>query len=432
MSAEKIPGFHYPYTTPAGTQEEKEICVAPNVYVFTGPSNIILVIGPEGHVLIDSGGSALHARKVAGRIKELTDKPLAGIILTHSHPDHGTGGSIFLEGQGPLPVWSRSNFGVEAKGFAGLEKISGKRAARQFGAVVPPDMHKPNPMLPPKNPDDKPLAPIRPNNVFDGDMKKLRLAGVDFELYAAPGETADQLFVWLPEQKIMACADNFYGSFPNLYAVRGSAYRDVLVWAQSLDKMLAFDAQVIIPGHNEPETGAENCKKRLTNHRDAIMYVYNETVKGMNEGLSPEELATGIALPKELAELPYLSEFYGCVPWAVRSIYSGLLGWFDGNPSNLVILSPEEEASRMAALAGGADHLLFAAREALKAEDYRWVTKLADYYLNLGPNARHEGQREAKRLKAAALLALAEIILPITGVNYLQSCAVELRKEVDE
>ncbi len=53
------------------------------------------------------------------------------------------------------------------------------------------------------------------------------------------------------------------------------------------------------------------------------------------------------ALPDDLAAKPHLQEFYGTIPWSVRSIFAGMLGWFDGNPTNLFPLAPPERAQRI-------------------------------------------------------------------------------------
>ena len=59
------------------------------------------------------------------------------------------------------------------------------------------------------------------------------------KLVHTPGETDDQLYVWLPEKRVLMPGDNFYRAFPNLYAIRGTPYRDVRKWISSLDEMIA-------------------------------------------------------------------------------------------------------------------------------------------------------------------------------------------------
>ena len=59
-------------------------------------------------------------------------------------------------------------------------------------------------------------------------------------LHAAPGESEDQSFIWFDEHRVLFCGDNYYGCWPNLYAIRGGQYRDVA----SLDRFAGSAAPV--------------------------------------------------------------------------------------------------------------------------------------------------------------------------------------------
>jgi len=182
--------------------------------------------------------------------------------------------------------------------------------------------------------------------------------GINIELVSAIGETDDQIFVWLPESKVLCCGDNYYGCWPNLYALRGSQYRDVSAWIDTLDLILTYPAEYVLPGHTKPLIGGNTVQEVLTNFRNAINYVLEETLKGMNKGSTADELSSTIKLPENLASLSYLGEFYGTVAWSVRSIYNGYVGWFDGNPTNLNKLPPEEHSLKMLDLIGGEEKII--------------------------------------------------------------------------
>ena len=432
MNASPLPGFTQFPEHRHRPLPKKIFQMTPRVHTFVGyaTSNFSAVLGPEGWILIDTGDDPESAREALQAIRTLTDKPLAGVILTHSHADHTLGAPGFLEGERPdLPVWGRARFGGEGAGFRGLENVTGLRAGRQFGKNIPPQRYTVNALVPnPSGAFSAPRsAPLSPNATFEGEKHTLRLGGLELELYAAPGETTDQLFIWFPEDEVLFCADNMYRSFPNLYPIRGSGYRDVAGWAESLRRMRRFNPKAVVMGHTEPAFGEEGLGM-LENYAAAIQHVFDETVKGMNEGRTPDELAVTVQLPERLRKLEYLGEYYGCVPWAVRSIFSGLLGWFDGNPAKLVPLAPQEEADRLSVLAGGRDNLLAAAHKALEGKDYRWAVRLADALQAL--SGASEAERAASRdIKADALEALSGLLLPITGKNYLMSCALELREQ---
>ncbi len=180
-----------------------------------------------------------------------------------------------------------------------------------------------------------------------------------------------------------------------------------------------------VGGHTRPILGREEVSRVLTNYRGAIKSIFDQTIAGMNKGLTSDELVEIVKLPRQYAELDYLKEYYGNIEWAVRSIFTGYLGWFDGNPSNLFPLSLAEEADRVARLAGGADALLSEARAALEDQP-QWTAQLCDYLVSLD----HETQ-EAELLKASALERLAENLLTATGRNYYLTVAKELRQSVE-
>jgi Alkyl sulfatase dimerisation/Alkyl sulfatase C-terminal/Metallo-beta-lactamase superfamily len=216
-------------------------------------------------------------------------------------------------------------------------------------------------------------------------------------------ETDDHLFVWLPGKKVLLCGDNFYRSFPNLYTIRGTRYRKVKNWISSLDHMRDLKPAFLVPGHTRPLSGAEHIQKTLTDYRDAIQYVHDQTLRGLNQGQTADELAASIKLPSHLARSPYLQEYYGKVSWSVRAIWDGHLGWFDGDATHLLPLPPRERARRMADLAGGEEALLKRAEKAASAGDHRWALELTGYVLRLSPE-----HARARKARAKALAALGE------------------------
>ena len=168
-----------------------------------------------------------------------------------------------------------------------------------------------------------------------------------------------QLYVWFPAQRVLFSGDNYYKSFPNLYAIRGTPYRNVLAWIDSLNRMIAENPAAVVPGHTNPVIGENESNVSLRKQRDAIKFVHDKTVEGMNLGMTPDQLVEYVHLPQELTSDPDLGEYYGSVAWSVRSIFTGYLGWYDGNPTHLSPLLPQQEALHMAELAGGAEKLKY-------------------------------------------------------------------------
>ncbi len=411
--------------------------VSESVYCATGysPANISMIVGQDGVAIVDTGMFPKHAEAVLDEFRKIADLPVAGIILTHGHGDHTGGTSVFVEAGGKQSkprIYGREPFNTEGVAFraAGIT-INRLRGARQGGFLLPPEKRINNgiapAVYPPKDQNVFAGGSVTPTERFSEGRKKIEVAGLKLELVAAPGETSDQLYVWFPAERVVFTGDNFYRSWPNLYPIRGTGYRDVRKWIHSLDMMLAEKPIHAVPGHTLPLIGEEETTEVLTNYRDAIEYVFNATIAGVNKGLAPNELVHQVKLPPELASKDYLREFYGNVEWGVRAIFSGTMGWFDGNPTHLFSLPPAEDAKRIASLAGGVKQLATRARQALDEGDAQWCAQLCDHLIALDPKAR-----DPKLLKAVALEILADQLLTATGRNYYLTVAQELRRDASQ
>jgi alkyl sulfatase BDS1-like metallo-beta-lactamase superfamily hydrolase len=143
--------------------------------------------------------------------------------------------------------------------------------------------------------------------------------------------------------------------------------------------------EYLVPSHTRPLFGKELIQNTLTIYRDGIQYVYDQTIRHMNKGLTAHEIVEKVHLPQNLKNEPFLQEFYGKVSWSVTNIFHGNLGFFDGNPSTLQPLSPTAKANKMMALAGGFDKMLEQATAAYSNQEYQWTLELTDYLLRVKP-----------------------------------------------
>ena len=399
--------------------------VTDGVYVAVGYAlaNSILIVGEDGVIIVDTTESQTAAREVKALFDTITSKPVKAIIYTHNHTDHISGAKIFAGDDTPVIYSHETTMRYVDRIYNLILPIILTRSTRQVGITLPADELLNDGIGPRLRLDGAIGAGFLPPTKTFADTMDIEVAGVKMTLVHAPGETDDQLFVWLPDKKTLLPGDNFYKAFPNLYAIRGTKYRDVLKWADSLDKMLQYDIEYLVPSHTRPIRGQARIASLLTDYRDAIRFVHDETIAGINKGLTPDELVETVKLPTRLAENPYLVEYYGTVAWSVRNIYGGYLGWFDGNATNLFPMSTRDRAERVAELAGGAEALLEKLREAVETGDHQWAAELADLVIALEPDAA-----EPKRLKADALTALGEGQISANGRNYYLTRAQQLRR----
>jgi alkyl sulfatase BDS1-like metallo-beta-lactamase superfamily hydrolase len=243
------------------------------------------------------------------------------------------------------------------------------------------------------------------------------------QLVHTPGETPENIAVWLRDKRVLMTGDDFYRAFPNLYPIRGGRLRAPEPWIASLETMLALNAEHLVPGHTRPISGTDNVRAALTAYRDGLRSVLDQTLAGMQKGERPDELVQHVKLPAELAANPYLQELYGSVAWSVRAIYADRLGWFDGNAAHLFPLPEGDRGAKIIDLAGGVEKALARARDALAAREFQWAAELADYVLSVdGVNV------DARQIKAQALTELGERQMNANARNYYLSSSEYLSK----
>jgi alkyl sulfatase BDS1-like metallo-beta-lactamase superfamily hydrolase len=321
--------------------QAKVVRVNESIYMVPSTSNVYMVTTPDGNVIIDTA-SEDEAAAARNLLVAENHGPVKYIILTHAHADH-IGGLSLWKGPGTQIIAQRNytdflNYTTRLDGFfAPRNEITFGRTyqaasswAGNYGAKIDPTI------------------------LFD-QYYEFTLGGLEFQLFSTPGETPDHRTVWLPAYKIAFIGDNYAGigipepmSFPNIYPLRGTKPRWALDWINSIDKVLSLTPDVVLSGHGDPIFGNEEITQRLTRYRNAIQYVHDEVVKGMNAGKDVFTLMQEIKLPASYN----LSEVFGKVSWSVRGIYDGYAGWFDRNPSNMYELSPSSIYPDLVKLAG--------------------------------------------------------------------------------
>lgn len=398
------------------------ITVTDGVWVAVGFSNAnsVLIEGAGGSIVVDTTSDVEDARQVKAAFAKLSTTPVRTIIYTHSHPDHTGGASVFAGNDHPEILAHR--LFVDRVPEVGR---NGRDGGDQFGSTLPDALfiNAGTGMEFGRRP--APIGYLPPTRTFSEERLELTVAGVRLHLLHTPGETRENVAVWLPDKRVLLPGDDFYKAFPTLYAIRGARLRPIEQWIVSLGLMIDLGADCLVPGHTRPVLGSANVRTALTTYRDGVKSVLDQTLEGMKKGERPDELVQRVTLPPALADSPYLQEFYGTVAWSVRAIYAEYAGWFDGNPTNLFPLPQKDRATRIIELAGGSEQVLSKARRALADNDFQWAAELTDYVL-----AADGGDVAAKRLKATALTELGERQVSAIARNYYLSAAQYLLKDL--
>jgi len=397
------------------------------VAVGYGLANSILVLGNSQSLVVDTMGGIETASRVINDLNIPSNKPVTTLAYTHFHADHTLGAQAFVDQFSIENVISHETTVAEIRDFFGIKRdLISERSLKMFGSILQEKDKTSSSGIGIKLETgiDTP-GYIKPTITFS-DFYSHDLDGLEIQFFHAPGETDDQLFVWIPKYKALMPGDNIYKAFPNIYTIRGTTYRSFKSWYTSLEKMMALQPEILIPSHGTPINGKEEILRVLSNYRDAIKYVHDQMMRNLNSGNSPLEAARKIKLPENLAQDPHLFELYGTIEWSARNLFNGYFGWFDGNPTNLYPFTKEEYSEKLLTLIPE-EQLISELDTALAEEDSQWALYISDLLINSG-----KGNEQILAKKAAALKNLGESSYNPNAVSFYRSTYAELTNSTSD
>lgn len=394
-------------------------------------SNITLIQGKTGWIVVDTGTSReTSAAAMAFARQHLGAQTVSAVVYTHSHVDHfgGVLGVISADEAKArnVPIVAPAGFMEEATSENVLMGTAmARRAMYMYGSRLPANatglvdngLGKAVPfgrvgILPPTLLVQQP----REEHVIDG---------VRFVFHNVPGSEAPSEFTFaLPELQAFCGAELMGHTLHNLYTLRGAKVRDAMRWVGYLDESLKLvqGSEVVFTQHHWPVWGAERIRSFIEHQRDAYQFIHDQTVRGMNAGLTAPEIAETLKLPTALQQDFAVHGYYGTVKHNVKAVYQFYLGWYDANPANLDALPPVAAAKGYVALAGGPEALRATAQKAFDAGDFRWAAELLKHAVYADP-----GDKPARELLARSFEQLGFLAESAPWRNVYLSGALELR-----
>ena len=387
----------------------KVIEVTPGVYtaIGYGPSNIIMVEGKDGVIIIDSGSSVDQAQMILSEFRKITDKPVSALIYTNGKADHVGGGGVFVNDsktQGQLPdIIANIEFAENV--FPSIGQIAKQKSIYDLywsGLLLPLGNESDSSISSGLGPNWKlgNISYISPNILFN-DTLETTYSGINITLISAPGPSPEQIFVWIPEKSVLLSSDLAYESFPNLYSMSGLEDVDIQSWIDAIDTMRELNSTFLVPSHLMPARGFENVSDILISYRDAISYLVQQTIRYINQGYNVDEITEILELPSYLKDHSWLQERTGKLSWIVRQIYSYIVGWNSGDATWFNPITLQERGSKIVSGFGGLNATLDEIKRSIDNKEYSWAAELSTYLIYAFPD-----NKQAKLLKADALRKL--------------------------
>ena len=358
-----------------------------------------VIEGEKGLILYDTGDDIEETQEIIELIKKISKKPIRTVIYSHAHYVFGTKAITDAYGD-DITIIGHANLNkniLESGGLgSAIPELAPSLLARtleQFSFLLPasgPDGQAPTPLGKTKG-----FVPV---NTPVTHSQKLTVDGVEMVFYTAfDSDTDDQVIVYLPKTKTVL-NNHLWPAFPNFYTLRGSVYRDPTGWAGGVKLIRDLEPEHLINTHSIPISGQEKIQEVLSGYYDAIMYLYDQTLRGILLGKTPDELRYWVQLPKDLAEQPHNQMSYGEFSYYPPYIYQYAIGWFGRDSENLNRIAPEDQARKIVKGFGGVDAVKAELAKTMKNKEYAWSAELAGYLVKAAPD-----DSEARQLLADAL-----------------------------
>ena len=406
-------------------------------------TNLTVVEGDTGYIVFDPMMSVECAQASMELIyKNLGEKPVKAIIISHSHVDHFGGikgvidekncadKSLSIAKQissGKIPIIVPEDFeeyAVSENLYAGMAMQ--RRANYQYGTFLNEGKKGTLAMGIGMAQSSGLSTYISPTYEIKETGESFTIDGVKLEFQLTPGtEAPSEMNTWLPDLNALWIAENCTSTLHNLYTLRGAQVRDGELWAQYILEALSLygdKVEVVFQSHNWPHWGNEEINEYLVNTAAVYKFINDQTLSYINQGYTSDEIANMIELPSELEKVWYTRQYYGTVAHNSKAVYQKYMGFYDANPVTLNALPKSESAKKWVEYLGDTDEVLRKAKEDYDKGEYQWVAEITNVLVYADPS-----NTAARFLCADALEQLGYQSESGTWRNVYLSGAMELR-----
>jgi len=389
--------------------------------------NIGFVVTDEGILVFDTAGDVDRAQRALAAIREISEAPIVGVVYSHGHGDHTGGVDAFIpkEKRGEIPIYAGRGYRRYLRESAVPRGLM--RAYYQMGYLLPKDETGSvgSGIGPPVG--SGATSYQSPTHEIEESLD-LEIGGVRVHLFYSPSDLDDGLSAWLPDEKVMLVGDAAYPMLPAIATPRFEFGRQSWEALETLDVYRQYPIEQLLPGHLRPISGREEVARFLTNFRDLVQYMQDQSIRAVNRRLDHDEAAREMAenLPPHLANDPDLGEHYHEFSWIAKGMYTKAGGWWNGDVVELVRIAPAERAERVIELVGSRGKVRRAAEKAFARGERGWAAELVRMLVTTDP-----GDEAAREMLARILRTIAYDSNTSNQRHYLLTEALVLEGKID-
>jgi alkyl sulfatase BDS1-like metallo-beta-lactamase superfamily hydrolase len=381
--------------------------VIPGIYQVRGYdlANISFIKGKTGWIVFDP----LTAKETAAAAlkfinEQLGERPVVAVVYSHSHADHFGGVRGVVDEadvqSGKVKIIAPVGFmdhAVAENVYAG--NAMNRRLFYQYGVLLPANPFGHVDQSIGKGTAVGNLGLIPPTVVIEKDIEELTVDDVRMIFQNTPGtEAPAEMNTYFPDLKAFWAAENIVGTIHNIYTLRGALVRDALEWSKQINKALYLfgqEAEVMFASHSWPRWGNDRVQEVMRAQRDTYANLNNGVLHLANQGVTINQVHNLYQVPESLQRQWSVRSYHGSVEHNSRAVINRYLGYWDGNPTTLIPLSPEDSAPLYVDMMGGAAKIIAKGRELYNQGKYRHAQEILNKLVYAEP-----GNQEAKDLLA--------------------------------
>ena len=413
--------------------------VIPGIYQVRGfdLANISFIKGKTGWIVFDPLTAKETAKAALDFINEkLGERPVVAVVYSHSHADHFGGVRGVVDEadvrSGKVKIIAPVGFmdhAVSENVYAG--NAMSRRLFFQYGVLLPRSAFGHVDQSIGKNVAAGNLGLIPPTIVIKKDFEELTVDGVRMIFQNTPGtEAPAEMNTYFPQFKAFWAAENIVATIHNIYTLRGALVRDALEWSKQINVALykfGQEAEVMFASHSWPRWGNERVQEVMRAQRDTYANLNNGVLHLANQGVTINQVHNVYEVPESLQKQWAARSYHGSVEHNSRAVINRFLGYWDGNPTTLIPLSPEDSAPLYVEMMGGAAKIMARGRELYEQGKYRHAQEILNKLVYAEP-----GNQEAKDLLADVFEQIGYQQESPSVRNSFLAAALELRSGIPE